>query len=70
MDGGQTGSGNGVVVKKNRGRRKPRKYGHLPEPSVASPKPSTPTTQQKRGNPVGSETMQLVFGVSKFMLFI
>lgn len=69
MDGGGTGSGNEVVVKKNRGKRRPSKYGPLPSPSVASPNQSTPTPQQKRGNPIGSGSMQWVSDVGKFMFF-
>ncbi|PWA57776.1 PPC domain-containing protein [Artemisia annua] len=69
-----SGSGNELVVKKKRGR--PRKYtpesAHMalaliPASSVASPDPSTPTTQKKRGRPRGTGRKQRLADVGEWM---
>ncbi|XP_076953280.1 AT-hook motif nuclear-localized protein 5-like [Bidens hawaiensis] len=71
----RSGSGSeSVVVKKKRGR--PRKYapdgnhmalGLTPAPPVATPDPTTPTPQKKRGRPPGSGRKQQLANVGEWM---
>ncbi|KAK9067975.1 hypothetical protein SSX86_012086 [Deinandra increscens subsp. villosa] len=67
-------SGNESVVKKKRGR--PRKHAPdgsdmalalTPAPAVASPDPTIPTSQKKRGRPCGSGRKQQLANVGEWM---
>ncbi|KAI3703445.1 hypothetical protein L1987_73524 [Smallanthus sonchifolius] len=66
-------SGNESIVKKKRGR--PRKFApsdgsHMAlalTPAVATPDPTTPTTQKKRGRPCGSGRKQQLANVGEWM---